>query len=408
MDSYTLHDLNEYLKRVIALNFPEPLWISAEIAQCKMHRGQAYLELVQQDDETGEIIARSSAAIWYKSYLFLKNKLKELLPAILSEGTQVLLKVRIDFNEKYGMKLIVEDIDPAYTIGQMEMERKKIIERLKADGFYDSNKHVAVADVFQSIAIISSAQAAGYQDFIKQLESNSYGYAYKTTLFQAAMQGQNVESEVTAALREIRASDEYDTVVIIRGGGSKLDLSYFDNYNIAAHIAKLPIPCLIGIGHEIDESVADLVSYRSLKTPTAAADYLIERTLHFESDLLSIGQDITSIGKQVLEIENIKLESLTQKILFYPVQQLEREFNYLDNIASSLFSASIQGLNKEIQSLSHMETIIQLSDPQLILKKGYSIIKNEDGILMDGRHLSKGDNVIITFRDTTKKATIDE
>ncbi len=408
MDSYTLHDLNEYLKRVIALNFPEPLWISAEIAQCKMHRGQAYLELVQQDDETGEIIARSSAAIWYKSYLFLKNKLKELLPAILSEGTQVLLKVRIDFNEKYGMKLIVEDIDPAYTIGQMEMERKKIIERLKADGFYDSNKHVAVADVFQSIAIISSAQAAGYQDFIKQLESNSYGYAYKTTLFQAAMQGQNVESEVTAALREIRASDEYDTVVIIRGGGSKLDLSYFDNYNIAAHIAKLPIPCLIGIGHEIDESVADLVSYRSLKTPTAAADYLIERTLHFESDLLSIGQDITSIGKQVLEIENIKLESLTQKILFYPVQQLEREFNYLDNIASSLFSASMQGLNKEIQSLSHMETIIQLSDPQLILKKGYSIIKNEDGILMDGKHLSKGDNVIITFRDTTKKATIDE
>ena len=408
MDSYTLHDLNEYLKRVIALNFPEPLWISAEIAQCKMHRGQAYLELVQQDDETGEIIARSSAAIWYKSYLFLKNKLKELLPAILSEGTQVLLKVRIDFNEKYGMKLIVEDIDPAYTIGQMEMERKKIIERLKADGFYDSNKHVAVADVFQSIAIISSAQAAGYQDFIKQLESNSYGYAYKTTLFQAAMQGQNVESEVTAALREIRASDEYDTVVIIRGGGSKLDLSYFDNYNIAAHIAKLPIPCLIGIGHEIDESVADLVSYRSLKTPTAAADYLIERTLHFESDLLSIGQDITSIGKQVLEIENIKLESLTQKILFYPVQRLEREFNYLDNIASSLFSASMQGLNKEIQSLSHMETIIQLSDPQLILKKGYSIIKNEDGILMDGKHLSKGDNVIITFRDTTKKATIDE
>ncbi len=408
MDSYTLYDLNEYLKRVIALNFPEPLWISAEIAQCKLHRGQAYLELVQQDDDSGEITARASAAIWYKSYLFLKNKLKELLPTILEEGTQVLLKVRIDFNEKYGMKLVIEDIDPTYTIGQMEMDRKKIIERLKTDGIFGSNKEITASEVFQNIAVISSEQAAGYQDFIKQLEGNSYGYNYHTTLFQSAMQGQHVESEVTAALREIRDSESYDAVVIIRGGGSKLDLSYFDNYNIAAHIAKMDIPCLIGIGHEIDESVTDLVSYKSLKTPTAAADYLIERTLHFESDLLRFGKKITSVGKQVLEIENIKLQSLTQKLLFYPLQQLETEEFYLSNVSSALFSNAWQVLSNQNQSLSHIETVMKLSDPQLIMKKGYSIIRNNEGIVMNGRDLKKGEKINITFRDTTKNATIDE
>jgi len=408
MDAYSLYDLNEYVRRVIALNFPEPLWISAEISQCKIHRGQAYLELVQQDEESGEIIARASAAIWYKTYLFLSKKLKELMDSLLKEGTQVLIKVRIDYNEKYGMKLVIEDIDPSYTIGQMEMERTKIIERLISDKLYDVNKEVDAPIVFQRLAVISSAQAAGYKDFIAQLENNPYGYAYTTTLFPAAMQGQNVEREVITALEKVKHDGKYDGVLIIRGGGSKLDLSYFDNYNIAASIASLAIPCLVGIGHEIDESVTDLVSYKSLKTPTAVADYLIDHSLHFEGKISHAFQEIQYFSRQKINLETVHLESLSQQLKFHPQQLIFQGKNKLDQLWRDMLQDVQNHLRQAHHFLDQSETIIKLSDPEVILKRGYAIIKNESGIVVDGNDLTSGDGITIVFRDTHKNATIDE
>ncbi|MBK7220785.1 MAG: exodeoxyribonuclease VII large subunit [Saprospiraceae bacterium] len=206
-DTFTLFDLNEYLKRVIALNFPEPVWISCEIAQIKNARGNYYLDLVQQNEKE-EVIAQSQAAIWYKSYLFLKAKLGDLLNSLLQEGTQIKIKVNVEYNERFGLKLIIEDIDPAYTLGQMELSRQKIMERLKTAGVTELNKNVVMPRVIQRIAVISSDTAAGFKDFTAHLEENKYGYQFTPTLFPAAMQGQNTEKEVVSQLQEIKLQNK--------------------------------------------------------------------------------------------------------------------------------------------------------------------------------------------------------
>ena len=191
--SYSLYELNEYIRRVVALNFPEPIWVHCEIAQIKEVRGNVYLDLIQHDEGSDEIKAQISANIWYKSYLFLKNKLGALLPSLLSQGTNVSLKVQVEFSEKYGMKLIIEDIDPAYTIGQMEMKRQKILQQLTDEGLLHLNKLTDLPRVIQKIAVISSPNAAGYIDFINHLQGNSYGYKYAVQLFETALQGLNTE-----------------------------------------------------------------------------------------------------------------------------------------------------------------------------------------------------------------------
>ena len=292
--SYSLYELNEYIRRVIALNFAEPIWVNAEISQIKEVRGNVYMDLVYHDDQTNEIKAQISAGIWFKSYLFLKNKLGALLPSLLSEGTHVLLKVQVEFTERYGMKLIVEDIDPSFTIGQMEMNRQKILQKLFDEGLTHQNKLTKLPVVIQRIAVISSDNAAGYIDFINHLSQNPYGYQFKTTLFRASLQGQNTEREVCQALNDISEdASKYDCTVIIRGGGSKLDLAWFDNFNIGARIAKSPIPVMTGIGHDINATVADTVAHTTLKTPTAAADFIISHNICFEYllvfKLLSVG-----------------------------------------------------------------------------------------------------------------------
>ena len=199
MSSYTLFELNEYIKRVIALNFQEPVWIECEISQVKESRGNFYLDFVQKKEDSDEVVAQSSGYLWYKSALFLKKKLGDLFAALLKDGTAVKIKVYIEFHERYGLKLNIEDIDPSFTIGQLEMLRQKIIQRLKEEGKLNSNKLIPIPSVVQKIAVISSETAAGYIDFVQQIQHNIYGYQFTHTLFSAALQGSNTEKKVTAA-----------------------------------------------------------------------------------------------------------------------------------------------------------------------------------------------------------------
>ena len=407
MTSYSLHELNEYIRQVIALNFTEAIWVNAEVGQVKEVRGQVYLDLVQQSEEENQIIAQAQAAIWYKSYLFIRKKLGELLPAILSEGSKIQVKVKVEFHERYGMKLVVEDIDPTYTIGQMEMARQKIIENLKKAGVIEDNQYTFLPDVIQRVAVISSATAAGYVDFKHQIESNEYGYNIHLELYQAAMQGMNTEREVCQTLEEIEVlKEEYDCVVIIRGGGSKLDLASFDNYNIGYRIATMTLPVLTGIGHEIDSTVADIVSYAALKTPTAVAAYIIDKNAQYESEIVQAGLWISQLAKQTLEREKLRLEQMAQLLKIKPAELLRNHELQLDQMKTFLMQATRYSMKELKETLSHIEQMVKLADPKLTLKRGYVILNKGKDIVTSIKNVEIDDQIKIEFHDGHAEAKV--
>lgn len=403
MESYSLYQLNEYINRVIALNFPEPIWINAEIMQISETRGNVYMELIEQDEDTNQVKAQISAAIWYRSYLFIKNKVGDLLPSLLTSGTHVLLKVKVDYNERYGIKLIVEDIDPSFTIGQLEMERQKIIEKLNKSGVMQMNESLSLPTVIQRIAIISSETAAGYKDFVTQLESNIYGYQFKLTLFDAAMQGRSTEKDVLAAFNKIEEDiEKYDIVIIIRGGGSKLDLAAFDNYNIGHRIATFAKPVLTGIGHEIDNTVADLTSHTSLKTPTAVANFIIDNNLNFENKILQMWSDIQWIAKERVKQAALNLENMSHYLITIPREQLNLAKLNFHQIQEGIFTHSKHKIRNSQTALENAEKLINLLSPATTLKRGFVMVKQDNSFIESKKKLKKG-ALEIQFKDGVVK-----
>lgn len=400
MQSYSLYELNEYIRRVVALNFTEPIWVQCEIGQVKLSRGQAYLELVQHDEATSTIKAQLSGVIWYKTYLFLEKKLGELLPSLLQDGTQVLIKVKVDFHERYGLKLAIEDIDPSYTIGHLEMARQKVISRLKTEGVIGLNKEVELPFVVQRIAVISSEKAAGYSDFKEHLLSNAYGYDFDLTLFQSALQGSNTEREISAALDQISDLKEaFDCIAIIRGGGSKLDLGAFDNFNISFKIAKHALPVLTGIGHEIDQTAADIVSHKMLKTPTAVADFLIERNLHFEAMIQDLDNQIKVRATQLIHEHSSRLNHFQQILASEPIKILQIKRLELERSQGQLSQSIKYSLDKYQRQLNHYEEILHIVAPKQTLKRGFTIVRQKGNIIEELSHLDTNQSAEIEFRD---------
>jgi exodeoxyribonuclease VII large subunit len=398
--SYSLYELNEYIRRVIALNFAEPIWVNAEISQVKEVRGNVYLDLVYHDEKTEEVTAQISASIWYKSFLFLKNKLGALLPSLLKEGTHVLMKVQVEFNERYGMKLIIEDIDPSFTIGQMEMNRQKILQKLQDEGLLHINKLTQLPTVIQKIAVISSHNAAGYIDFINHLTKNPYGYEYKTELFQVALQGQNTEREVCQALADIaERKDDFDVILIIRGGGSKLDLAWFDSFNIGARIAKSPLPVLTGIGHDIDSTVADVVAHNSLKTPTAVADFLINHNVDFEANIQETMQWIVQMSHRFVKNHELALQNTTQMLQLIPGEIIKKQLFNINFAHDQIFAITKNVLKSHKEKLSFADQQIKLLDPKHILQKGYAIISQDQKNILRAFNINKELPMKIAFYD---------
>lgn len=407
MTSYSLFELNEYIKQVMALNFTEPIWVNCEISQVKEVRGQVYMEVVQHSENDNLIKAQSAAVIWYKSFLFIKKKLGDLLPAILTEGTKVMLKVTVEFHERYGLKLNIEDIDISYTIGQMEMARQNIIEKLKQADVINLNCSTHLPEVIQNVAIISSATAAGFADFKAQIANNEYGYDINIDLYPAAMQGGNTEREVCAALDTIELKhNEYDCVAIIRGGGSKLDLASFDNYNIGHKIATFPIPVITGIGHEIDSTVADMVSYSSLKTPTAVASFFIDRNLQFESDIIYLMQYINQQAKQKLEYNKLELEQITQLITLKPRETIRNNQLHLEQTKELLRQAAKYSLKELAEHISYTEQIIKMADPKNVLKRGFVMLQKDKKTITDISGIEIDDTITINYYKGSAEAKI--
>lgn len=332
----TLQELNSLIQEDLQLSFPEQIWVTAEIGELKVNRnGHCYIELVEKDKQTDTILARSRATIWAWQFRFIQPYFETTTGQALTSGINVLVSVTVEFHNVYGLSLNIKDIDPAYTLGDMARKRQQVIDRLTEEGIFDMNRELEFPDIPSRIAIISSPTAAGYQDFMNQLTNNRAGYQFYTKLFEATMQGNDAPASITQALDFVYSYEElFDVVVIIRGGGSQMDLSCFDDYELAAHIAQFPLPTLTGIGHEKDESVADMVAFQKLKTPTAVAEFLIEKMENSEDTINELEQLFINEVNELLRHEQQRIEDATR--LFKPLvkSNIDRNSYRLGNLGN--------------------------------------------------------------------------
>lgn len=403
--TYSLLELNQYIRRVISLNFDEPLWIECEIGQASQSRGHWYLDLIQKEENN--IVAQCQAAMWANVYFFLRKKSPIPPEDILRQGVAVKLKINVDYHERYGLKLIIEDIDSSFTMGQLEIQRQAILKEIRDKNLVRKNAETHLPIVVQRLAVISSERAAGYKDFVRHLEDNEYGYRIQVDLFESAMQGQQVEADMLARLQEIEHLQEsYDAVAIIRGGGGRTDLAVFDNLPLALRVARFPIPVFIGIGHEIDQSVLDLVAYHSLKTPTAVADFIIERNAGFESALEEMGALIRHEIRDRLHREERKLLHLSHALHHGAKSGILMERKKLDH-AQLMLSHGVKNMTrKNVQRIDFIESLLTAIDPDQVLARGYTITSVAGQTITSAHALQAGMDIQTTFIDGTVKSKI--
>ena len=352
----TLLQLNETIKDALTGAFPTSVWVIAEVSELKENRnGHCYLELIEK--QGSEIVARTRATIWSYTYRMLKPYFETTTGQFFTQGIKILVQVSVEFHSAFGLSLNIKDIDPVYTVGDMAMQRKEIINRLQAEGVFEMNKELELPLVPQKIAIISSATAAGYQDFINQLDNNEFGFRFYTKLFQATMQGtETVTSIINALERIFQYEDFFDAVVIIRGGGATADLSSFDNYDMAFNITQFPLPVITGIGHEKDDTIIDLVAHTRLKTPTAVAEFFIkglerfyDRMLEMENEIIRIARDSIDSRQKELELAASNLNYAVTGFINKNQTQLAKKGNELQRAVKQF---SFQK-HHEINNLRH-------------------------------------------------------
>lgn len=400
METYRLFELQQYIRRTIALNVPEPVWIRCELAQVSESRGHRYLELVEKDDESDELIAQSSAVIWQRTYRRIRRQRGKQLQEVLREGMSVLLKVQVDFHERYGLKLMVEDVDPGYTMGELEMRRRAILERLQTEDLLGKNRSVSLPVVLQRIAVLSAESAAGYADFKEQLANNPYGFRIEWTLFPTAMQGQQVEQEMLRQLHKIeRHRHLYDAIVVIRGGGARLDLAAFDRYELAAAMAQASLPVLTGIGHEIDETVLDQVVHSALKTPTAVAEFIVQHNARFDAELWQAGQWIGRRVQQMLTAEVLRMDR-TAGLLKDASRRLLIKQSDQVAFAKKQLPFLIRTKLKEAEVLlDFQEQVNVLLSAESALRRGFSITYRSGQPITSSFGITEGDTLTTHFRD---------
>lgn len=377
LNIFSLYDLGTLIKRVISLNFQDKIWVKAEISGCKVVRGIAYLELVEKEEgQSDKIIAQQSAVIWQGTLQKLNGKLSEPITGFLEIGREVLVLVQIDFNVRYGFKLVIDDIDPAYTLGKLFQQRQELEKLIFTEKLHEPNKLIHLPLVIQRIAVLSNEQAAGYQDFVHQLTKNSMNYAFSLTLYPISLQGNLVEETVLIQLAEIlKADTAFDAVLILRGGGSKLDLAGFDSIKICRAISSFPIKIITGIGHEVDETLSDIVAGISLKTPTAVAEYLLYHNQNFEASIQKIMLIINEKTRYKVQQSKLKLLRCQHELSLKPMRVIDRTNTKLQNIQQYLPNLIINRLKKEEVKLSFFQRLIELANISNTLKRGFTITK---------------------------------
>ena len=392
----SLHDLNGLVKRSIRSCLPDTYWVQAELSDVRSnYSGHCYLEFIQKDASGNNLIAKARGTIWSNIYKMLKPYFEQETGQAFTSGIKVLVEVSVEFHELYGYSLTVLDIDPTYTVGDMERKRREILRQLEEEGVIDLNKELEMPMLPQRIAVISSATAAGYGDFCNQLANNPRGYGFHTQLFPAIMQGERVEESIISALDAIYAElERWDVVVIIRGGGATSDLSGFDTYTLAANCAQFPLPIITGIGHERDETVLDRVAHTRVKTPTAAAEFLIAKMDKCADVLEETSSRLMQSVRNRLLWEQRRMESLKQRIPNAVYKRISDAKYGLLSAQRDLQMASRQFLSVKKHRLELLQQRLNDALPEKQLARGYSITLKDGKAVKDASVLKEGDTLV--------------
>ena len=426
----SLYELNSLVRDVISMSLPDSYWVEAELSEAREgYGGHCYMELIEKDEHSNTPIAKAHASCWRNRWMLLKPQFERVTGLRIHAGMKVLLKVHAQFHENYGFSWIVDDIDPTYTMGDMARKRMEIIQTLKEEGVFDLQKELKLPMFCQRIAVISSATAAGYGDFCNQLADNGYGLQFTTALFAATMQGEGVEQSVISALNRINEEwENWDCVVIIRGGGATSDLSGFDTLALAENVANFPLPIITGIGHERDESVLDMISFQRVKTPTAAAAFLVDHLTEVYARIGDAQEAIINYVKRRLQVERMKFERLSSQIptLFSLVKV--RQSNRLDQLLNRLkvkaeripadglhrlemLDARLKEpvarkLERELHRIDMLSQRAIAQDPERLLSRGYSITLKDGKSIKDASQLKAGDEIETRFAKGVAKAVV--
>lgn len=409
MEHLSLLSLNKTIGEALAKNLEPSYWVVAEIGEMRHNRnGHCYLELVEKEGD--KILAKSRATIWSYTYRNLSAWFVSITGQNLNPGMKILFNATIQFHEIYGFSLNIKEIDAQFTLGERAKRKQEIAQKLKEDGVFEMNKEIDLPIVPQRIAVISSETAAGFGDFMDQLSDNDYGYRFDIQLFNSTMQGNKAELSIINSMHLIFDQlEDFDLLVIIRGGGAATDLDCFDSYELGSHIAQFPIPVITGIGHERDETIADLVAHTKMKTPTAVAEFIIMGSKNFEEQLNENFEHLTDCLNQslidesnkieqltnifqrivltILNAEDIKLIGLGQHLKFNHKSILNTNKHQLERLSQILSKQPLRILEKEEEKLEHLIRELEIINPINILKRGYSIT------LIDGVNINKIDSL---------------
>ncbi len=400
MNPLTLLELNSMVASCIEQAFTGAIWLQSEVISVKENRGHCYMEFVQKDDGTDRIVAKAHGQIWAFRWNTIRAYFEQVTGQSLASGMNVLVKVEPTFHELYGYSLNVVDINPTFTLGDIARRRQEILTRLEREGIADMNKSLTLPRLLQRIAVISAEGAAGWGDFYNQLTTNAYGLAFRVQLFEAVMQGERVEQSIISALNRIADNlDQWDAVVIIRGGGATSDLNGFDTLPLAENVAQFPLPVITGIGHERDDTVLDLISHTRVKTPTAAAEFILQHQLNELDQIVSLQERLSVSVAAAVNAEKLRIENLAAKIpnLFTTFKQ--RELHRMEMLTLRCGNAVKAALDKQHYLIEVYEAKLAASAPEHILRLGYSIVRHNDAAVSSASELHSGDELQITHSD---------
>lgn len=429
-DALSLLDLNLLVKNRLRRDFPDTFWIQAEISECKEHfSGHCYMELVQKKERSDALCAKVRATIWANVWAGLKPTFERLTGTRLQAGQKILAEVTIEFHELYGFSLLIRDIDPTYTMGDLSLRRQEVIRKLTTDGVIDLNKELDWPLLPKKIAVVSSPSAAGYEDFMDQLANNAYGFKFDTHFFSATMQGEAAGVSIRSALDQIlQTNQDFDAVVVIRGGGASTDLQCFDQYDLCFYAAQYPLPLLTGIGHDRDSSVMDRVAHTSVKTPTAAAEFLID-CLAKEAYRLDENMDkLSRLATQRLEAFKNQLKNNSERLRRSTTEGIHRANLSVERMQSELYRRSNQyvmlrkqDVDQKETRLSHrVQTLLELQrhrfellesrlesfSPEIMIRKGFSLTLQNGRIVKSVADLEAGSMIQTKLRDGLIHSTI--
>lgn len=406
--SLSLSELNRQVRDAIRHHLSDTYWLRAETSDVRRNQnGHCYLEFIEKDAATKNIIARARGMIWSNVFQMLSAYFQTETGQSFTSGLNVLVRVSVEFHELYGYSLTVVDIDPAFTIGEMALNRQRVLKQLEEEGVLTLNKELPMPELANRIAVISSPTAAGYEDFRDQLEKNSAGFVFYTKLFPAIMQGERSEASIIEALECIfKHRHLFDAVAIIRGGGATSDLSTFDAYLLATNCAQFPLPIVSGIGHERDVTVLDIVAHTRAKTPTAVAEFFIAHITETATELLDLQDRIVAESQEILDNERNQLFSLSKDVVHLSNLLLQKEYSSIQHKTTNIKFSLKQRLEQMRHFLSEKEQYVKMTSPDTILKRGYTLTLKNGTIVKSVHQLNANDVIETRFADGTVQSNI--